>query len=96
MSDAVNLPISWFTTTRIWLHLEPYTNAGLSSERATAILREMPDPGNGTLSLRVQSMGVNRNLIVETSLVDSHEIRDLVGQIEQRLTEETRSVQRGR
>lgn len=64
--------ISFHTTTRVWLSLEEYTNKGLKQEELIEELRRTLDPGGfGLLPYRVEKMGLNHNIIVETSLPES-------------------------
>lgn len=74
---------NYFTTTRIWLHLEEFHNRGLTPERSKQIIEALPDPGSAVRSLHCEPMHVNNNWVIETSLsgVDHSAISDLVAQI---------------
>ncbi len=62
--------LDYHTTTRVWLSLEDYYNAGLTPERAKEIIESLRDEDG--YPLHCEPGGINRNWIVET-----HE--DLVG-----------------
>jgi hypothetical protein len=83
-------PISWSATTRLWLSLEEFTNAGLTQARIIEIIKAMPDPGSMSMRLGATEMHVNRNVIVETCLRDAADLQDLVSHIKLLLEEELR------
>lgn len=89
-------PIRWSATTRLWLSLEEYSNAGLSQERMVEVIGAMRDPGSATLNLRAVRMGVNSNVIVETSLAprEPWALLDLVDWIQDRLDGELERLPR--
>lgn len=58
--------IDYHTTTNIWLSLEDYSNAGLTQEKIIDIIKKISDPYS-SLNLRAKPMGLNNNLIVESS-----------------------------
>jgi hypothetical protein len=63
--------INYFTTTRIWLHLQDFYNRGMTPERAKEVIEQIPDPGSH----------LNRNWIVETALNEQTAVVDLVREI---------------
>lgn len=81
-------PIGFHVTTRVWLSLERFTNAGLDQQRIIEIIKSMPDAGSNALSLRAEEMRVNHNVIVETNLTDWDALELMVERIQRRLEEE--------
>lgn len=77
--------LRYFTTTNIWLSLEDYHNAGLTSKQTKAIIEETPDPFSMHSRLTCRSAGVNGNWIVSTNAKRNKDIRYVVDLIEKRL-----------
>ncbi len=70
-------PLNWHATTRLWLSLEPFTNAGLTQEEMTDVIERM--------GYRAERMGLNSNLIVEVDHCDHEEAKWIVGTIRHNL-----------
>lgn len=82
-------PIGFDITTRVWLGLERFTNAGLDQHRIIEIIREMPDAGSQSLNLRAElDPRLGRNVVVETNLTDWEALELMVDRIQLRLEEE--------
>lgn len=76
--------IGYSTSTRIWLSLEDYTNAGLTRARIVEAITRIKDPWSISLNLRVTNGPINENLIVECSApagVNAFAVDDLVHRI---------------
>lgn len=82
------------TDRRIWLSLEDFYNAGISSEKSKEIIESIKDPINDSgwpRNLSCSPMGINGNWIVQSSAMTDLEIEQVVWLIEDRPFEELRS-----
>ena len=82
--------IDYFVTSELWLSLEDYTNAGLTSGQIREIIENITEPfqKNGYDSghkLTCRPMMINGNWIVSTISTDTREFEIIVGLIEARL-----------
>jgi hypothetical protein len=73
--------LNYFTTSSVWLSLESYHNAGLSSEETKTVIERIPDPGSSTSYLRCEPSGLNGNWVVQTNLRSGLAINSLVARI---------------
>jgi hypothetical protein len=80
--------VKYHVTSRIWLSLERYYNAGLTPEQAREVIERIADPGSNTSNLRCKSSGFNGNWIVETSCRDEESIETIFYHIELSLSTE--------
>ncbi len=80
-------PLNWHATTRLWLSLEPFTNAGLTQAEMTEVVER--------LGYRVESMGLNHNLIVEVDHCDHEGAKSIVGAIRHFLHQRVLSKKKG-
>lgn len=77
--------ISYFSTSSLWLHLEDFTNLGITPEQAEQVIRSIPDPGSSTLNLSCEPMRINHNWIVRTMSCQPGDHEYIVATIESRL-----------
>ncbi len=82
--------ITYYTTTRIWLSLEQYTNKGLTQEQMKEIISDINDRGSSSSKLRVTESGLNGNLIVETFCVNPDSIDLIVSFIRNKLEDKVK------
>ena len=77
---------NYHTTTSIWLSLEDFHNAGLTSEQTKEAIEKMEDPLAGhNIKLKCRPMGINGNWIVETQAKHPDDADWVVSLIEARL-----------
>jgi hypothetical protein len=79
------LEINWWASSRLWLSLEDYTNAGLSQDEMQKCIEAINSDHAGSV-MNVVQMGVNSNLIVETHYTRQRDQQFLIDIIEFRLT----------
>jgi len=92
--EKEDMEINYHTDRRIWLSLEDYHNAGISSERSKEIIESIKDPVSCSCwphNLSCSSMGINGNWIVSSSAMTNSEIDYVVGAIVDSLYEELKS-----
>jgi hypothetical protein len=77
---------SYFTTTEIYLHLEEWQNAGLTSEECKEVIDAIIDPSNnldGYFSCK--PTGFNGNWAIKTSAKMPHVIEEIIKIIDMQL-----------
>lgn len=72
--------INFFTSTLIWLHLEDYYNAGITSLEAKKIIENLRDFNNTYIIC--ENSGINGNWIVGTSSNNKNDHLTLVKEIQ--------------
>lgn len=75
------MKIDYSTTSRIWLSLEDYYNAGLAPEQAKTEIEKIRIDLSGN-KLRCEPMGFNGNWIVEVPFKDPGMVNEVVSVIE--------------
>jgi hypothetical protein len=66
IQQEARMRLIYNVSTRLWLSLEDYHNAGLTSEQTKEIIERLYDPVLSGTRLRCSPMGINGNWIVET------------------------------
>jgi hypothetical protein len=83
VTNLIFQPLNYHTTTRIWLSLEPWTNAGLKQSDVIALIEGIRQSHSSFL--RAESSGLNHNVIVECHCGDREYIEAVVDEIRYRL-----------
>jgi hypothetical protein len=69
----------YFTTTEIFLELEDWYNAGLTSEVCKEVIESMVDPNSFTDDhFRCRSMGYNGNWVISTKAKNPGRINEII------------------